>query len=662
VAPDLADALCDDLDGWLAGALELAGAWTPDVTADTRHTVFASTYARLAARLGEVAADAIGAEAADVVWRVARLPGLTGALVDELAGRADGAELLDGLAGAGLVAEGRPRHPGLVEVHPLLRIAAAEPSEEVLVRAAGWYLEHRQPLAAAWCHRDRGDWDAVASALLDNLFDLLNTDRLPELARLVRSLPPEVMAERYMWGIGIAAIVRTSGDGAGTLAVLDAIGPGTTLAHRIVGAHVRSCVIPHLEDPTPCLEAAELVLQLCDEAGDDHVFDDLYTTSRTRHWRVQARATALYAGAVLGEWDRVARYTEPVDAASMVEIPPPLGLIPLLGRRAAYFALGGWLGEAERDAQAAVELDGSPNVEEQTVESQLALGEVRRARGQRVEALATLAEVVEVALATNRPTTATNAAAGLALLHLDAADPDAAEAVLARARALGFRPAPTLQGRLAAAAALAAHRRGDPDAAAGWLDRAPHTADTAAAAVQIALERGDAAGARRTLEGWPSTPTLRSRVARAAADALVREVTGDRSGAVDLLRGALADAADDVLVQSIAQFAVLGLGPLRALLADPVPAVASMAAATFDVVNPTGPLSLLTDGERRLLHHLAVDVTLPTLADRLLVSQNTLHSQARSLYRKLGTSTRADAVAHLSVTGRHPHATPTRAG
>ena len=52
----------------------------------------------------------------------------------------------------------------------------------------------------------------------------------------------------------------------------------------------------------------------------------------------------------------------------------------------------------------------------------------------------------------------------------------------------------------------------------------------------------------------------------------------------------------------------------------------------------------LTRRERVVLSNLSEDVTLEQIATKLFVTRNTVKSQVRSLYRKLGVSTRAEAV------------------
>lgn len=59
----------------------------------------------------------------------------------------------------------------------------------------------------------------------------------------------------------------------------------------------------------------------------------------------------------------------------------------------------------------------------------------------------------------------------------------------------------------------------------------------------------------------------------------------------------------------------------------------------------------LTRREQVVLSNLSEDVTLEQIASKLFVTRNTVKSQVRSVYRKLGVSTRADAVAWAQEAG-----------
>jgi DNA-binding CsgD family transcriptional regulator len=69
------------------------------------------------------------------------------------------------------------------------------------------------------------------------------------------------------------------------------------------------------------------------------------------------------------------------------------------------------------------------------------------------------------------------------------------------------------------------------------------------------------------------------------------------------------------------------------------------------VPTPTTGVAALTNRERVVLAHLREDITLQDIAERLWVTRNTVKSQLRSAYRKMGVSTRADAVAWARAHG-----------
>jgi len=81
--------------------------------------------------------------------------------------------------------------------------------------------------------------------------------------------------------------------------------------------------------------------------------------------------------------------------------------------------------------------------------------------------------------------------------------------------------------------------------------------------------------------------------------------------------------------------------------------------STLELVRPAGsvqpvvePLAEpLTRRELVVLGHLSGEVTLEEIASTLFVTRNTVKSQVRSLYRKIGVSTRADAVAWAEAAG-----------
>ena len=66
---------------------------------------------------------------------------------------------------------------------------------------------------------------------------------------------------------------------------------------------------------------------------------------------------------------------------------------------------------------------------------------------------------------------------------------------------------------------------------------------------------------------------------------------------------------------------------------------------------PTIGVNALTQRERVVMSELGEDITLEDIAARLWVTRNTVKSQLRSAYRKIGVSTRAEAVAWARAHG-----------
>ncbi|MFE6968182.1 LuxR C-terminal-related transcriptional regulator [Isoptericola sp. NPDC057653] len=73
----------------------------------------------------------------------------------------------------------------------------------------------------------------------------------------------------------------------------------------------------------------------------------------------------------------------------------------------------------------------------------------------------------------------------------------------------------------------------------------------------------------------------------------------------------------------------------------------------MSTIELTGPTTsrLLTRRERVVLSNLSEDVTLEQIATKLFVTRNTVKSQVRSVYRKIGVSSRAEAVAWARQAG-----------
>jgi len=77
----------------------------------------------------------------------------------------------------------------------------------------------------------------------------------------------------------------------------------------------------------------------------------------------------------------------------------------------------------------------------------------------------------------------------------------------------------------------------------------------------------------------------------------------------------------------------------------------SLVAAEATPVRPDAPVAALTPRERVVLEVLAETGALDEIAARLFVSRNTVKSQLRAIYQKLGVSSRTEALTRAAVLG-----------
>jgi LuxR family maltose regulon positive regulatory protein len=200
--------------------------------------------------------------------------------------------------------------------------------------------------------------------------------------------------------------------------------------------------------------------------------------------------------------------------------------------------------------------------------------------------------------------------------------------------------------------ALLAIDRGDWHEAAGRLERALATIDeyrmhdyvaclpAFAAAARLSLHRGDLNETRvllaRAMRARPSATYLwpyhavRLRLQLAKVYLAIADATAARQ----LLR-----EIDDVLSHR----------PALGTLVDEVEAFRTVLASSAASGATSKPA--LTPAELRLLPYLQTHLTAAGIADRLFLSTHTVKGEFKSIYRKLGVSTRQDAVREATAIG-----------
>jgi LuxR family transcriptional regulator, maltose regulon positive regulatory protein len=212
--------------------------------------------------------------------------------------------------------------------------------------------------------------------------------------------------------------------------------------------------------------------------------------------------------------------------------------------------------------------------------------------------------------AVGAPAVQTISLAQLALLALDEGDLEAGTRLIhesiARSELNGLADVPT-QAIVAAVAAYVLARSGDAAAASRHVKQARALLDELV-----------------EMSPWYQAET---RIVIARALALLDDVAGARAQ--------LADAARDLRQTPDAP-------RLRAWLQE------AWKEADSATTNGRWPLS---PAELRLLHFLPTHLSFREIADELFVSPNTVKTQARSIYQKLGVSSRAEAVSTARTAG-----------
>ncbi len=160
-----------------------------------------------------------------------------------------------------------------------------------------------------------------------------------------------------------------------------------------------------------------------------------------------------------------------------------------------------------------------------------------------------------------------------------------------------------------------------------------------AAGARLALHRGDLAGTNRQL--------VRGMRARPLATVMLPWLAVQLRLQLAKVHAALADATARYLLREIDD--LLLQRPNLGTLVDEVDQLRQTLAATVTTGAAGGPP--LSPAELRLLPYLQTHLSLPEVASRLFVSHNTVRSQVGSIYRKLGVSSRSEAVRHATTSG-----------
>jgi LuxR family transcriptional regulator, maltose regulon positive regulatory protein len=629
---------------------------------------------------------------------------MSGDLADALTGQCGSARTLDRLSRENSFVEVIDRERGEYAYHPLLReVLAAELNREIpheipvlLRRAARWYAGHGQPLASVRCAAEAEDWDYAAQILAEAGAGLATPGCTAELESVLTLFPADRCADDPAVAAAWGAARLWDGDHEGAAGYLES---GDRALSRAVPA-MRRIMEPTLgalrvmlggfrTDPDPALLRAGRSLaeqyQATASTQPEHRAVGLLWfalgVARLRRWEIRPARQALRqadrqlaAGSLTGLQARARAWRALAEAAcgdlaaarrSASDVPAVRGGQPGgPGSFAGSFTPAGltlpgaWLagpgpGPATQSAlRQAAELTA------------LARAQVSLRRDE-LSAAQRLIDGVDPELAGQFPgEPPVIALTGLIRARIMLADGDApsATALLARLRETWGPAHPALADVITVAEGEVALRSGNTGRARALLllveegeyfDRA----DGRLLRGGLLIADGDFKTAldaiASCLDDKTGSATRHEQICGLLIAAVAHRRLGDAEQATALLEQALAMAEPEGAYRAFLDGGP-GVRSAMTVLIPPTSRHAGFAGRIlerFDAQAPRGgtpadQLSVpLTDSERAVLCFLPSHMTNEEISQALFLSINTVKTHLRSAYRKLGVSSRREAIA-----------------
>jgi LuxR family maltose regulon positive regulatory protein len=533
----------------------------------------------------------------------------------------------------------RTEHPGL--------------EERLLLTAGAWHRDHDAHDAAASYFIEAGAWDDLIA--LATGFGRTGTGRLRQTSfvRWFAALP-----ESALWATPDVALfdvtaLQFAGNALAAEQVLTEITDRFELSpgeRAVVLANIALLGQWHVP-PERVLAAATESLALLDEA-DANTVPSIAGITSPDDLRWAMRSFQAWARLAAGELEEARTQFESLIAdAAGIHL---FWLIHGLGAAALAEAACGHLTAAEglgRQALAtADEATWEPDIG--AAEAYLALATVARERNDLAGAADLLEEALLRARQNRRYAVMAMIRVERALLCLAQGEPANGLLILREAGREGLPPAPAgVAVRLRAAESVLLLAMHDADGAERVLeDPEPDEADvTAAARALIAVARLDGPAARKQLDAWPGERTLRARIDRAVRTAILEDLDGRHRPARAAVSQAVELAEPDGGIRAFSD-----VGPAQRLLRSLyrsaptrflrqlVEARGSSAAGMRD--SAAVLYEQLSERELAVLRYLPSGMSNAEIAEQLFISVNTLKTHLAHVYRKLGVTSRREAI------------------
>jgi LuxR family maltose regulon positive regulatory protein len=649
------EALWRHTEGWVAG-LRLAAAWLKD-RADVRAAV--AEFSGRAPMVADLLADELlhraPKELSEFLVRTSVADVLDAELCDALSGRSDSAEVLRRMEAdlQFVMATGHSRDS--YRYHPLLaemlrsELERHRPEEvQGLNRVAAGILQARGDIAgAARCLLAAGDTDRAFSIVSEAAYRRADLCDVPGIAAFVNLFPQELVTESASRMLNYALMLGLSGQVAEAHAWLQRaqlrIGDGPE---------------PPAQDVATLDVLRLLTFAVTAEAGDE------IDAGRRAVEAVEA-GMDLGVGGARARMNLVRGYLladKPGEAGSVLRAGSPgdeiaaLVLAPALAARVAVRQ--GRLSQAERQATTALKAAHAFGLDTHTgaLDAHLALAGVLIDRNELADVIATFQRLDEILLSWPE------ARVYQVLLRLEKARAAAAQSdfdgVFATLREAGMLIAHVPQSAL---------RRLIDAVAARWHLQAGQTRQ--AEELIATLPDGSPALAllRARLDlACGRFDAVKVRLARASLTAMRDRLTGEL-----LLARAAIESREDAAGHVTAAVGLAAPEHLVRVFLEEGPAVTRLARAAAESLGtesatslavalgapprsratPRQPAAILTERELSVLRFLPSHLTSAGIGRECFLSVNTVKAHMRSIYAKLGTSTRAETVERARLLG-----------
>jgi LuxR family transcriptional regulator, maltose regulon positive regulatory protein len=619
---------------------------------------------------------------------------VSGDLADALTGQSGSARTLDRLSRENSFVDVVDRERGEYAYHPLLRqVLTAELHREIpheipvlLRRAARWYAAHDHPIASVRCAAEAQDWDYAAQTLAEAGAGVASPGSTADLESVLSLFPADRSSDDPAVAAAWAAARLWDGDRDGAVAYLDsgdrALSRAVPAMQRIMEptlAALRVMLAGGRTDPDPALLATARSLaeraQAAASTQPEHRAVGLLWfalgVARLRRWEIQPARHAL-------------RLADRQLAAG--------NLTGLQARARAWRALAeAWYGDLTAARRSAADglirrgpLESASAGPDRPELGRPELGRPELGRSELAQA-AELAALAQALLSLRRDDLATaqrllegidprltgqfpgeppvSAVAALIRARVLLADGDAtgATALLSRLRETWGPAHPALADVLTIAEGEVALRVGNTGRARAVLlliEEGEHfdRADGRLLRGGLLIAEGDFKSALEAVEpclDGDDGVTLQEQISGLLIAAAAQRRLGLADEAAGLLEQALTLAEPEGAYRAFLDAGAAVRSAMTVLIA-PTSRHAGFAGRILErfdaqTPRPSGPADAasvpLTDSERAVLRFLPSHMTNEEISQALFLSINTVKTHLRSAYRKLGVSSRREAIA-----------------